>query len=56
MVIGKYTDVFRLFFFCFFFGRGEEVEGVMWKYLSMEKIVMGEENFNEGSAGFSSII
>ena len=28
----------------------------MWEDLSMEEYVMGEEKFNEGGAGFSSII
>ena len=28
----------------------------MWVKLSLEEFVMGEENFHEGSAGFSSII
>ena len=41
MVIGKYTDVFRGILW---FG------GVTWVDLT------GEENFNEGGAGFSSII
>ena len=40
-----------------FFGLGGKVEGrVTWEYISMEKILMGEENFNEGGAGFYSII
>ena len=29
--------------------------GVTWEDLSMEKLLMGEETFNEGGAGFSSI-
>jgi len=28
----------------------------MWGKLSMEEFVMGEENFHEGGAAFSSII
>ena len=31
-------------------------EGDMFGELSIEEFVMGEENFHEGSAGFSSII
>ena len=30
-------------------------EGAMWKDLSLEEYVMGEEKFNEKGAGFSSI-
>ena len=30
--------------------------GGTWEDISMEKLLMGEENFNEGGAGFSSII
>ena len=29
--------------------------GVTWEDLSMEQILMGEETFNEGGAGFISI-
>ena len=42
-----------------FFGLGGRVEvggGGTWEDLSMEKLLMGEETFNEGGAGFSSII
>ena len=28
----------------------------MWKDLSLEEYVMGEEKFNEGGDGFSSIV
>ena len=42
MATGKCTDVFR-------------GGGVTWKDISMEELLMGEENFNEGGAGFSSI-
>ena len=35
---------------------GGEFEGVTWEDRSMEEFAMGEENFNEGSAGFSNII
>ena len=54
MVIGKCTDVFSFFLV----GGADEVEGggVAWEDLSMEKFEMGEENFNKGSGGFSSII
>ena len=43
MVTGEGMDVFRRIFFW--------LGGVTW-----EDITMGEEDFNEGSAGFSSII
>ena len=36
-------------------GRGWE-EGDILGELSIEEFVMGEENFHEGSAGFTSII
>ena len=40
-----------------FFGLGGELRGgVTWEDISMEEFLMGKENFNEGSAGFSSII
>ena len=39
-----------------FFGLGEELRGFTWEDLSMEELLTGEENFNEGGAGFSSII
>ena len=54
MITGKCADVFREIFF----GLGGELKGggVTWEDISMEKILMGEENFNEGGAGFSSII
>ena len=54
MVIWKCTDVFTFLFW--FGGGGEKLKGVKWEDLSMEEFVMGEENFNEGGAGFSSII
>ena len=28
----------------------------MWEDISMEELLMGEEKFNEGGSGFSSII
>ena len=39
-----------------FFGWGDLGEGVTSEDLSIEKFVVGEENFHEGGAGFSSII
>ena len=51
---GKCTDVFG----GIFFGLGGRVEvwgGVTWEDISMEKLLKGEENFNEGGTGFSSI-
>ena len=42
--------------FQFFFILAGRVEGeVMLENIFMEEILMGEENFNEGGAGFSSI-
>ena len=52
MVIWKCTDVFRGIFWL---GGGVEKKGMLGE-LSIEEFVMGEENFHEGSAGFSSII
>ena len=40
---------------CFGLGGIVEGRGVTWEDLSMEEFFMGEENFNEGGAGFSSI-
>ena len=54
MVTGKCTDVFSGIFFCL--GGSFEGGGVTWEDISVEKPVLGEENFNEGGAGFSSII
>ena len=54
-----YWEVYRSFqgdFLVSGGGGGEVDGGVTWKDLSMEEFVMGEENFNEGGAGFSSII
>ena len=31
-------------------------DGATWEDLSLDEFVMGEEKFNEGGAGFSSII
>ena len=40
-----------------FFGLGGRVEGgVTWEDISMERLLMVKENFNEGGAGFSSFI
>ena len=51
-----YWEVYRRFQGDFLVGwRGWE-EGNMLGELSMEEFVMGEENFRERSAGFSSII
>ena len=52
MVIGKCEDVLGELFD----RRGGRRQGVTWKYLSMEKCIMREENFHEGGTGFSSII
>ena len=52
-----YWEVYRRFQGDFFCSGGKfEGEGVTWEDISMEKLVMGKENFNEGGAGFSSII
>ena len=53
MVIEKCTDVFRKIFL--WWGRGLGY-GFTWEDLSMDKFIMGEENFHEGGAEFSSII
>ena len=51
-----YWEVYRRFQEDFLAeGRGGE-EGDMLGDLSVEEFVMGEENFHEGSAGFTSII
>ena len=40
-----------------FFGLGGRVEvGVTWEDLFMEKLLVGEETFNEGGAGIFIII
>ena len=52
MVIGKCTGVFRRIFWL---GEGVEKRGIYWGELSIEEFVMGDENFYEGSAGFTSI-
>ena len=53
MVTGNCRDVSGEFFFGW---EGGWEEGNMLGELSIEELVMGEENFHEGSAGFSSII
>ena len=50
-----YWEVYICFQGIFLVGGGN-LRGVMWKDLSMEEFAMGEENFNERSAGFSSNI
>ena len=52
MVIWKCTDVFKGI--CWL-GRGRE-EKDMFAELSLKEFVIGEDNFHEGSAGFSCII
>ena len=53
MVIGKFTDVFKGIFFGFGGGGGENLRGGLHgKIFSMGEFDMGEENFNEGDAGF----
>ena len=39
-----------------FCGLGGELRGVTREDIYMEELLMGEDNFNEGGAGFSSII
>ena len=54
-----YLEVYRHFqggFLGWGRGGGGWEEGDMLGGLSLEEFVMGEENFHEGSAGFSSII
>ena len=51
MVTRKCTDFFR----GIFFGLGEELRGVTWEDNSMEKLLMGEENFNEGAQDFLAL-
>ena len=52
MVIGKCRDVFRGIF-CLGGGGGGSEE---WGKFSMEKFVLGEEDFHKGGTAFSSII
>ena len=51
-----YWEVYRCFQEDFLVGGGVEKEGDILGELSIEEFVMGEENFHEGSAGFTSII
>ena len=51
-----YWEVYRRFQGDFLVGQRGWEEGDMLGELSIEAYVMGEENFHEGSAGFSSII
>ena len=54
--INGYWEVYRRFQGNFS-GLGGTVEGMgTWEDISAEELLMGEENFNEGDAGFSSII
>ena len=53
MVTGKCKDGFRGIFLV---GGGELRGRVTWEDLSMEELLMGEETFNGGGAGFSSSI
>ena len=51
-----YWEVYRCFQEDFLVGgRGWEEEDILGE-LSIEEFVMGEENFHDGSAGFTSII
>ena len=51
-----YWEVYRCFQVDFLVGgRGLKKEDILGE-LSMEEFVTGEENFHEGSAGFTSII
>ena len=51
-----YWEVNRRFQGYFFLFGGGDLRGVTWEDLSLEELLMGEENFNEGGARFSSII
>ena len=48
--------MYRRFQGDFLVGGGVEKRGISWGELSIEEFVMGEENFREGIAKFSSII
>ena len=50
-----YWEVYRRFSGGLFWFWGAWGEGAMWEDLSLKEYVMGEEKFNEGGAGFSSI-
>ena len=53
-----YWEVYKRFQGDFLVEREEAIEKreVFWESFSVDKFVMGEENFHERSAGFSSII
>ena len=51
-----YLEVYRRFQRDFLIGGGVQKEGDALGELSLWEFIMGEENFHEGSAGFSSII
>ena len=51
-----YWKVYRRFQGDFLVGEGVEKGEVMWRTLFMKDFVMGEEDFHEGCAAFSSII
>ena len=54
MYSNGYFEVYRRFqVFCWGEGLGDVAT---WEDLCLEEFVMGEEKFNEGGAGFSSII
>ena len=52
----SYWEVYRRFQGDSFGLGGSWGGGVTWEDISMEKLLMGEENFNEGDTGCSSII
>ena len=56
MVIEKCKDVFSDTFSLWGGGGLGQVEGVTWEDISMEELIMREQIFHEGGAGFSSII
>ena len=51
-----YWEVYRCFQENFLVGERGRKEGDILGELSIEDLVMGEENFHEGSAGFTNII
>ena len=51
-----YWEVYRRFQGDFFGLGGDLRGGFTWEDLTMEELLMGEETFNGGGAGFSSII
>ena len=50
-----YLEVYRRFQGDFFFGGGVKRGGYV-RGTFLDEFIMGEENFHEGSAGFSSFI